>query len=116
VDENKICKRTAVRQRHLRPEERAQVLALWAESGMSGKEVARQTGVSRQSLARWKLAARVPASEALTTSGATMVEVPASPVRGAWAAGVVTRHGAVRLSELATPRWAAQLLRELNAC
>lgn len=83
---------------------------------MTGKEVSRQTGVSRQSLARWKQAARVQASGASTTGGAMMMEVPAPLASGSWAAEVVTRHGVVRLSALAMPRWAAQLLRELNAC
>lgn len=49
---------------------------------MTGKEVSRQTGVSRQSLARWKQAARVQASEASTTGGAMMMEVPAPLASG----------------------------------
>lgn len=98
---------------HLRPEERDRALALWAQSGRSAKEVARQIGVSRQSLARWKQAARLT-----TVSGSAepaLVEVPA-PVGSAGVAEVMTRGGAVRLLAAATPAWAAQLVRELNRC
>jgi transposase-like protein len=60
---------------HLRPEERARALALWAQSGRSAEEVAPQIGVSRQSLARWKQAARRTTVSA--PARPTLVEVPA---------------------------------------
>jgi transposase-like protein len=60
---------------HLRPAERARALAVWAQSGRSAEEVARQIGVSRQSLTRWKQAARRTTVSALAQP--TMVEVPA---------------------------------------
>jgi transposase-like protein len=97
---------------HLRPEERARALALWAQSGRSAKDVARQLGISRQSLARWKQAARltVPVS-----ASPQLVEVPA-PISSAGVAEVTTRGGAVRLFAAASPAWAAELIRELNRC
>jgi hypothetical protein len=88
---------------HLRPAERTRALALWAQSGRSAEDVARQLGISRQSLVRWKQAE--PA----------LVEVPA-PVGGAGVAEVMTRGGAVRLFAPASPAWAAELIRELNRC
>jgi transposase-like protein len=98
---------------HLRPEERARALALWVQSGRSAKEVARQIGVSRQSLVRWKQAARLTTVSA--SAQPTLVEVPA-PVGGVGVAEVMTRGGAVRLFATAVPAWAAQLVRELNRC
>ncbi len=99
---------------HLRPAERERALALWAHSGRSAKDVARPLGISRQSLARWKQAAR------LTTASApvepALVEVPAPGGGGAGVAEVMTRGGAVRLLAPASPAWAAELIRELNRC
>jgi len=103
----------AGRRRHLRPEERAQVLALWTQGRSSAEEVARQTGVSRSSLSRWKQALGATAPAGLTSPG--LVEVPA-PVGGTGAAEVLTRGGVVRLFAAASPAWAAQLIRELNRC
>ena len=98
---------------HLRPAERANALALWRQSGRSAKDVARQLGVSRQSLARWKQAARLtPVSAAAEPA---LVEVPA-PASSAGVAEVMTRGGAVRLFAPASPAWAAELIRELNRC
>ena len=98
---------------HLRPEERARALALWAQSGRSAEEVARQIGVSRQSLTRWKQAARLTTESASTRP--TLVEVPA-PGGSGGVAEIMTRGGVVRLSAAAAPAWAAQLVRELNRC
>jgi transposase-like protein len=98
---------------HLRPAERARALALWAQSGRSGEDVARQLGISRQSLARWKQAARLATASA--SAEPALVEVPA-PAGGAGVAEVMTRGGAVRLFAPASPAWAAELIRELNRC
>ena len=105
------------RRRHLRPAERAQIVALWAQSGLSAEAVAQRTGVSRSSLARWK---RQPARSAraatpVGTTSAALGEVP-PPSGGLSVAEVMTRGGAVRLFAAATPVWAAQLIRELNQC
>ncbi len=99
---------------HLRPDERARALALWAQSGRSAKEVARQLGISRQSLSRWKQAARLTATVSATAQSA-LVEVPA-PRGGTGIAEVMTRGGTVRLFAAAAPAWAAELIRELNRC
>lgn len=96
---------------HLRPAERARALALWAQSGRSAKDVARQLGVSRQSLVRWKQAAR----STTVSASPQLVEVPA-PLSSAGVAEVTTRGGAVRLFAAASPAWAAELIRELNRC
>ena len=101
---------------HLRPEERARVLALWTKSGLSAEEVARRTGVSRSSLGRWK---RARSATSRTVSAVTrspaLVEVPV-PIGGTGLAEVMTRGGTVRLFAAATPAWAAELIRELNRC
>jgi hypothetical protein len=44
-----------------------------------------------------------------------LVEVP-PPIGGLGVAEVMTRGGAVRLFAMASPQWAAQLVRELNRC
>ncbi len=89
------------------------MLALWTQGRSTAEEVARQTGVSRSSLSRWKQALGTT-DPAVQTSPA-LVEVPA-PVNGAGVAEVMTRGGAVRLYAAAAPAWAAQLIRELNRC
>jgi len=43
------------------------------------------------------------------------MEVP-PPIGGLGSAEVMTRNGSVRLFASATPKWAAQLIRELNQC
>lgn len=98
---------------HLRPAERARAVALWAQSGRSAKDVARQLGISRQSLARWKQAARLTTVRAAAEPA--LVAVPA-PAGGAGVAEVMTRGGAVRFSAAAPPAWAAESIRELNRC
>lgn len=113
MNESKALVVASPRRRHLRPEERAQVLALWTQGRSTAEEVARQTGVSRSSLSRWKQALGTT-DPAVQTSPA-LVEVPA-PVNGAGVAEVMTRGGAVRLYAAAAPAWAAQLIRELNRC
>ena len=115
MNESKALVEAGERRRQLRPEERTQVLAFWAQSGRSGEEVAREKGVSRQSLARWKLAARLAGREAAATPTPARVEVPA-PRSGEGVAEMLTRHGPVRLFATATPAWAAALVRELNRC
>ena len=101
---------------HLRPEERARVLALWTKSGLSAEEVARRTGVSRSSLGRWKRArGATPRTVTAMTPSPALVEVPA-PIVSAGVAEVTTRGGAVRLFAAASPAWAAELIRELNRC
>ena len=94
MNESKAMVVAGERRRHLRPEERAQVLALWTQGRLSADEVARQTGVSRSSLSRWKQTPRMLAA-AVATSPA-LVEVPA-PLGGASVAEVMTRGGPVRL-------------------
>lgn len=100
--------------RHLRPLERAQVVAVWAQSGLSAAEVAQRTGVSPSSLWRWKYQLSTRARPMVTPAPA-MVEVP-PPIGGLRVAEVLTRGGAVRLFAAASPSWAAQLIRELNRC
>jgi transposase-like protein len=99
--------------RHLRAPEREQILAVWAQSGLSAKEVAQRTGVSKSSLARWKRA--LSSNSGSVRASTALVEVPA-PVSGLSVAEVVTRGGTVRLFAEATPTWAGQLIRELNRC
>ena len=106
-------------------DERARVLARWTKGGLGAEEVARQAGVSRSSLGRWKRALG-PTAQTVTPSPA-LVEVPAPVSQGAVAevpapvsqgavAEVMTNGGAVRLFAAAAPAWAAQLVRELNRC
>ena len=102
-----------LKRRHAGPAERAQILARWAESGMSARELARQTGVSASSLFRWKHRRQPP--RAATMTGPALVEVPAPAGRG-WAAEASTGCGTLRFSDQASPQWAAQLLRELTRC
>lgn len=109
-DEKTLVSARPVR-RHLRPAERAQAVALWTQSGRSAKDVARQLDVSRQSLVRWKQAAR----STTVSASPGLVEVPA-PNGSAGIAEVMTRGGAVRLFAAASPAWAAELIRELNRC
>ncbi len=113
MNESKALVVASPRRRHLRPEERALALALWTQGRSTAEAVARQTGVSRSSLSRWKQALGTT-NLAVQTSPA-LVEVPA-PVNGAGVAEVMTRGGAVRLYAAAAPAWAAQLIRELNRC
>jgi transcriptional regulator with XRE-family HTH domain len=113
MNENKALLVARTSRRHLRAPEREQILALWAQSGLSAEEVAHRTGVSRSSLARWKRARSTPSGS--VTAHAALVEVPA-PLGGLGVAEVKTRGGAVRLFAAATPTWAAQLIRELNRC
>jgi transposase-like protein len=94
----------------LKPEERERAVALWMESGRSAKDVGRELGVSRQSLARWKRA-----SAGNAAAEPALVEV-AVPVSGAGVAEVMTRRGAVRFFAPASPVWAAEFIRELNRC
>ena len=101
------------RGRHLRAQEWEQILALWAQSGLSAKEVAQRSGVSASSLARWKHLRSTDSGSAMTSRA--LVEVPA-PVGRFSVAEVMTRGGAVRLFAAASPPWAAQLIRELNRC
>jgi transposase-like protein len=116
MNESKALVVAGPRRRHLRPEERAQVLALWTQGRSTAEEVARQTGVSRSSLSRWKQALRsLGTTDPAVQTSPGLVEVPA-PVSGAGVAEVMTRGGAVRLYAAATPAWAAQLIRELNRC
>jgi len=114
MNETKGLEALRVGRRHLRPAEREQVVARWAQSGLSANEVAERTGVSRSSLTRWKrqLSTRTGPAEPLLV---TLVEVP-PPIGGLGVAEVMTRGGAVRLFAMASPQWAAQLVRELNRC
>ena len=89
-------------------------MALWSESGLSAEEVAQRTGVSRSSLWRWQHQ-RATRSRPAVTRAAALVEVP-PPIGGRGVAEVMTRGGPVRLFAMASPRWAAQLIRELNRC
>lgn len=101
------------RRRHLLAAEREQIITMWAKSGLSAKEVSQRTGVSPSSLWRWKHGWRPP-SRSQTLSPA-LREVP-PPNGGLGVAEVTTRNGSVRLFALATPKWAAQLIWELNQC
>ena len=113
MNESKALVVARPRRRHLRPEERAQVLALWTRERWSAAAVARQAGVSRSSLQRWKRTLGAPAP--VTAVSVPLVEVPA-PLGGLGVAEVLTREGPVRLCATASPVWAAQLVRELNRC
>lgn len=103
---------TLVGKRHYaRQAERRTVLEEWEASGLSVVEFARERGLDKRSLYRWRGQGRVTAAR---RAGA-LVEVPA-PTTGAWAAEVATGSATVRLSPAAPPRWAAQLIRELSQC
>ena len=101
------------RRRHLLATEREQIIAMWAKCGLTVKEFSQRAGVSPSSLWRWKQDLR-PTSRARTVSPVLM-EVP-PPIGGLGSAEVMTRNGSVRLFASATPKWAAQLIRELNQC
>ena len=103
----------APRRRRPSRAERERILARWSETGVSARELARQTGVSAASLFRWKHGARRQRAAPLT--GPALVEVPA-PTNGGWAAEASTGCGMLRFSGSASPQWAAQLLRELARC
>ena len=87
------------------------ILAAWEASGLSVVAFAAQRGLDRRSLYRWRGQER----RAPMRHGVSLVEVPA-PVVGAWAAEVMTAHGAVRLSPTAGASWAGALIRELRRC
>ena len=99
---------------HLGPEERARVLARWTKGGLGAEEFARQAGVSRSSLGRWKRA--LGATAQTVRPSPALVEVPAPVSCHGAVAEVMTNGGAVRLFAAAAPAWAAQLVRELNRC
>lgn len=103
----------APRRRHASRAEREQILARWSETGVSARELARQTGVSPASLFRWKQGWRP--QRAARLAAPALVEVPAPP-GGGWAAEASTGCGTLRFSGQASPAWAAQLLRELARC
>ena len=111
MDENKTVEVVPAR-RHVRRAERERILTLWSETGVSAKEMARQTGVSPSSLFRWKRGTR-PRARAKTSL--SLVEVPAL-VGGGWTAEVSTGCGVLRFSGHATPQWVAQVLREIARC
>ncbi|MDP3069775.1 MAG: transposase [Opitutaceae bacterium] len=113
MNDDKTVVNVRPRRPHLKPEERERAVALWMQSGRSTREVARELGISRQSLARWKQGTRASAVNAAAEPA--LVEVPA-PVSGAGVAEVMTRGGAVRFLAPASPVWAAELIRELNRC
>lgn len=111
MDENKGLAEVPPR-RHVRRAERERILTLWSETGVSAREMARQTGVSPSSLFRWK---RGPRSRSAPMTRSSLMEVPAQ-AGGGWAAEVSTGCGAVRFSGYAEPQWVAQILRELARC
>lgn len=113
MDENKALAVVKAGRRHVRREERERILARWVETGVSGEAMAKQTGLSRATLSRWKSVARTSGPTAATRPA--LVEVPA-PSFSLWAAEAVTSCGVVRLSAHTSPAWAAQLLRELSGC
>lgn len=111
MDENNILAVVPPR-RHVGQAERERILTLWSETGVSAKEMARQTGLSPSSLFRWKRGSR-PRARARTS--ASLVEVLA-PVGGGWVAEASTGCGVVRFSGHAEPQWIAQVLGELARC
>lgn len=111
MDENKTLAAVPPR-RHVGQTERERILALWSETGVSAKEMARQTGLSPSSLFRWKRGPR-PRTRARTSP--SLVEVPA-PIGGGWTAEASTGCGVLRFSGQATPQWVAQVLREIVRC
>lgn len=113
MDENKMLAIVSPRRRHPSQAERERILARWAETGVSARELARRTGVSPSSLFRWKQGRRQP--RVTQMPGPDLLEVPA-PVGDGWAAEANTGCGPLRFSAHASPQWAAQLLRELARC
>lgn len=98
--------------RQARREHWGQLLADWDRSGLSGAEFAAERGVDVRGLYRWRRAAR---QGSMIVANPGLIEVPPVALSG-WAAEVATRNGTVRLSSVAAPRWAAQLIRELSQC
>ena len=105
-------------------EARARILADWAASGLSARVFALRAGVRMSQLYEWRQRARrrslVVVGEgrrvgARALRPVSLVELPAI-AQGAWVAEVASRAGAVRLSPVADPRWAAALITELNRC
>lgn len=98
--------------RQARRESWAQTIADWDRSGQSGPAFAAERRVDVRSLYRWRRIVRRGAAQAVIPG---LIELPPAPV-SAWAAEVTTSKGAVRLSPVASPRWAAELIRELARC
>ena len=92
-------------------ENRSQLLARWAASGLSARVFAGEAGVKAHQLYEWRRNNR-----RAQPAPVTFVEVPRGGAVTGWAAEVTTRSGAVQLSTTAQPAWAAQLIRELNRC
>ena len=91
-------------------EERVQLLSQWEASGLGAREFSEQVGLRAHQLYGWRKMAR------RACAPAEWIEVPRpAEVRG-WAAEVTTGDVVVRLSSVAAPVWAAQLVRELGRC
>jgi len=100
------------KRRNVRPAERAEILVAWQASGLSVVDFARERGLDKRSLYRWRgQERRTPVRRAVS-----LVEVPAPKTTGPWAAEVMTTHGPVRLATGASPSWVGQLIRELRRC
>jgi transposase-like protein len=106
----------------LRPEasEREKILAEWAASGQTVREVAESTGWSTWTLYRWRAEARgdgTPRRRRPSERGLVAVPAPVATANGEWAAELLTTTGIrVRLAASCAPAWAAQLARELDRC
>ena len=104
--------------------ERKRVLAEWAASGKTVAEMVASTGWSEWTLYRWRQRARqgeanLGGKNPSMRPRAELVAVPAPD--GTWkvqslVAEVTSRHGVVKLAAGAPPRWASELIRELNRC
>lgn len=104
--------------------ERKRVLAEWAASGKTVAEMVASTGWSEWTLYRWRQRARqgeanLGGKNPSMRPRAELVAVPAPD--GTWkvqslVAEVTSRHGVVKLAAAAPPRWASELIRELNRC
>ena len=98
-------------------EERVRILTEWTDSRLGAREYGQRTGVPVHRLYWWRrmLAGTSPRARGAVPPLASLVEVP-PPLGGLNVAEVMTRSGAVRFFAAAPPRWAAQLIGELNRC
>jgi hypothetical protein len=96
-----------------------QVLAEWAASGKTVREVAAETGWSIHTLYRWRRDARRPKSTTAAGS-ATSAKLLAVPkpggVEGGWSAELAIGVVSVRLSAGVPVDWVGRLVRELKSC
>lgn len=96
-----------------------QVLAEWAASGKTVRQVAAETGWSIHTLYRWRRDARRPKTTmaAANATSAKLLAVPRPSVSMAgWSAELIVGAMSVRLTAGCPVDWVGRLVRELKAC